>query len=151
MKKTILLLQGPTQSGKTSTMKMVLHGVHLLEPDLVFRGKSWVECLEILKLKDIKIGISSRSDKFANLAQNLEFLATEHGCDIIICSANEMMKGVKEMLLQYENQDWEIIRVQKYPVYFSRENKENQSRLNQMAAQKLVDKLHLILPNQSKA
>ena len=127
---------------------MVLHEVHLLEPDLVFRGKSWVECLEILQLKDVKIGISSRSDKFTNLAQNLEFLASEHSCDIIICTANEMMKGVKELLLQYEKQDWEIIRVQKYPVYFSRENKENQSRLNQLAAQKLMEKFRQVTNNE---
>lgn len=151
MKKNIILLHGPTQCGKTSTIKMVLHAIHLLEPELEFRGKNWVECLEVLLLDGLRIGITSRSDKFANLAQNLQFLSNEKSCDIIICTANEMMKGVKDLFLEFQTSDWEIVRVQKYPVYFTRENKDNQIRLNQAAAQKLMDKFNLIKSNHSKS
>lgn len=144
MKKHLLILQGPTQSGKTSSIKMALHQLHLLEPELEYRGKNWVECLEVLKLNDRRIGITSRSDKFSSLEQNIRFLSGEHNCDIIICAANEMMKGVKNLILELSEQGWEIIRIQKYPIFFSRENKENQNRLNKQAAEKLIEKfLHI--------
>jgi hypothetical protein len=150
MKKHLIVLHGPTQCGKTSSIKMVLHAIHLLEPELEFRGKNWVECLEVLLLDGLRIGITSRSDKYAILAQNLQFLSNEKSCDIIICTANEMMKGVKDLFLEFQTSDWEIVRVQKYPVYFTRENKDNQTRLNQGAAQKLIEKFNLIKSNQSK-
>jgi hypothetical protein len=146
MSRHLILLQGPTQCGKTSSIKMLLHQIHLLEPDLEFRGKNWVECLEVLVLNDIRIGISSRSDKYNILEKNLLFLEEEHKCDVIICAANEMMKGVKGLLQDFQSRDWNIIRVQKYPVYFSRENKENQGRLNKLAAEKIAEKFHQILP-----
>lgn len=148
MKRYLLILQGPTQSGKTSGIKLALHQLHLMEPELEYRGKNWVECLEVLSLKSRRIGITSRSDKFSSLEQNLRFLAGEHQCDVIICAANEMMKGVKNLFLNLQEEGWELIRIQKYPVYFSRENKESQSRLNRQAAEKLIEKFHQIISNQ---
>jgi tRNA uridine 5-carbamoylmethylation protein Kti12 len=148
MKKYLLILQGPTQSGKTSSIKMALHQLHLMEPELEYRGKNWVECLEVLKLKEYKVGITSRSDKFSSLEQNLRFLSAEHNCDFIICAANEMMKGVKNLILDFAEHGWEIVRIQKYPIFFSRENKENQNRLNKQAAEKLVEKFNHITSNQ---
>jgi hypothetical protein len=146
MKKHLIILQGPTQSGKTSSMKIVLHQIHLLEPELEFRGKNWVECLEVLSLRGQRIGITSRSDKYSMLEKNLHFFSAEQQCSIMICAANEMMKGVKALIQEYQNHGWEIIRVQKYPVYFSRENKENQSRLNKLASEKILEKFHQIHP-----
>lgn len=124
---------------------MALHQLHLMEPDLEYRGKNWVECLEVLALNSHKIGITSRSDKFASLNQNLQFLAGEQNCDVIICAANEMMKGVKTLILDFQKEGWEIIRIQKYPVFFSRENKESQSRLNRQAADKIMEKFNQII------
>jgi ABC-type multidrug transport system ATPase subunit len=142
MSKHLIVLLGPTQSGKTSSIKMALHQLHLLEPELEFRGKNWVECLEVLLLHDKRIGVTSRSDKYSSLLQNIALLEEEHKCDVIICAANEMMKGVKELLQEYQNKGWQLTKVQKYPVFFSRENKENQSLLNQRAADKLIEKFN---------
>ena len=144
MAKHLIVLHGPTQSGKTTCMKMVLHKVHLLEPELEYRGKNWVECLEVLSLGSRRIGITSRSDKFSILAQNLRLLSDEYACETIFCAANEMMKGVKELFADFEAEGWKIIRVQKYPVYFTRENKDNQTRLNQQAAEKMMEKFNQI-------
>jgi hypothetical protein len=145
MKKYLLILQGPTQSGKTGSIKLALHRLHLLEPELEYRGKNWVECLEVLVLNGRKIGITSRSDKFTSLSQNLLFLSGEQNCDVIICAANEMMKGVKNLISDFTEQGWEVIRIQKYPIFFSRENKESQSLLNRQAAEKLMEKFNQII------
>ncbi len=142
--KYLIVLHGPTQSGKTACIKLVLHQLHLMEPELEFRGKNWVECLEVLSLNSRKIGITSRSDKFGALQQNLDFLSKEYHCDVIFCAANEMMKGVKGLFQGYQEEGWLILRLQKYPVYFTRENKENQARLNFQAAEKLMEKFNSI-------
>jgi len=142
MNKNLIILHGPTQSGKTATIKLVLHKLHLLEPELEFRGKNWVECLEVLQIGERKIGITSRSDKFASLEQNLKFLIEDQQCNVIICAANEMMKGVKAFVQKMQENGWAINKVQKYPIYFSRENKENQQRLNMQAAEKIMEKYH---------
>jgi len=142
MKKQLIILQGPTQSGKTTSLKMLLHKLHLLEPELEYRGKNWVECLEVLNLNGRKIGITSRSDKFSSLQQNLLFLSEEQQCDVIFLAANEMMKGVKELLLKFQQSEWQLTKVQKYPIYFTRENKDNQGRLNQQAAEKMMEKFN---------
>jgi ABC-type multidrug transport system ATPase subunit len=142
MKKQLIILQGPTQSGKTTSLKMLLHKLHLLEPELEYRGKNWVECLEVLNLNGRKIGITSRSDKFSSLQQNLLFLSEEQKCDVIFLAANEMMKGVKELLLKFQQSEWQLTKVQKYPIYFTRENKDNQGRLNQQAAEKMMEKFN---------
>jgi hypothetical protein len=142
MKKHLIILQGPTQSGKTTSLKMLLHKLHLLEPELEYRGKNWVECLEVLNLNGRKIGITSRSDKFSSLQQNLLFLSEEQQCDVIFLAANEMMKGVKELLLKFQQSEWQLTKVQKYPIYFTRENKDNQGRLNQQAAEKMMEKFN---------
>jgi hypothetical protein len=145
MKKYLLILQGPTQSGKTGSIKLALHQLHFLEPELEFRGKNWVECLEVLVLNGRRIGITSRSDKFSSLSQNLRFLSDEQNCDVIIFAANEMMKGVKNLISDFTEQGWEIVRIQKYPIFFSRENKESQSMLNRQAAEKLIEKFNQII------
>jgi ABC-type multidrug transport system ATPase subunit len=144
MQKHLILLLGPTQSGKTSSIKIVLHQLHMMEPELEFRGKNWIECMEVLSTNGRRVGITSRSDKYATLKQNLDLLMNEHQCEVIICAANEMMKGVKELLIEFQANGWKLSKVQKFPLYFSRENKDNQGSLNQKAAEKIIEKFNQI-------
>ena len=143
----LVVLQGPSQSGKTTTIKKVLYLLHEREPELEFRGKKWVECLEILRLKGVRIGISSRSDKFPDFRKNLDFILYEKKCDIGIVALNESMKGVPEVLEEFKNRDILIHKVQKYPIFCSRESKEQQHELNIKAANKVLNKFNEIFEN----
>lgn len=130
----VIFLQGPTQSGKTSTIKKVARLLHSRDVTLLHRAKKWVECLEVVDYKGRKIGLTSRSDKFKELKLNLDFLLQEMACDLVVAAINETMKGVKELLLALEAEGYQISFVHKSPAFKGRESRDLQELANEKMA-----------------
>jgi len=135
--KTLFLLLGPSQSGKTQTVKLLSRLIPKDDSTLVFRAKKWIECLEVVDYKGVRIGINSRSDKFPVFKENFEFLVNEMQCSVVVSAANEKTKGVESFLEQIQTDGWQLKVVQKFPDFCNRSNKEAQLSLNLDAAKAL--------------
>lgn len=137
--RTVYILAGPSQSGKTQSIKLLSRMVPKDDLVLVFRSKKWIECLEVIDFKGVRIGITSRSDKFPLFRDNFRFLAEEMGCSIVVTAANEKTKGVESFLEDIQNEGWQLKVVQKYPQYCNRSSKDIQLTLNLNAAKAVWD------------
>lgn len=146
MKKTIILLDGPSESGKTTTLRMLGNLLHKDLQTLIFKGKNWKECFEVHQLSGTLIGISSRSDKLSVIRENMEFLAQEKACQMLICAVNQTMKGLGDMLNDWEAAGWELKIIRKMPEFCNRIHREMHPFLNQKAAIRLLEEIRLSLP-----
>jgi len=135
----LYLLSGPSQSGKTQSIKLLSRMLPKDEPVLVFRSKKWIECLEVIDFRGVRIGITSRSDKFPLFKENFHFLAEEMGCTIVVTAANEKTKGVEPFLESIQHEGWKLKVVQKYPQYCDRSSKDIQLSLNLEAAKVVLE------------
>lgn len=143
----VIFLQGPTQSGKTSTLKKVARLLHSRDVTVHHRAKKWVECLEVLSFQGRKIGLTSRSDKFKELKLNLDFLLREMQCDVVVAAINEKMKGVKELLQEMEAEGYQIEFVHKYPIFQGRDSRDLQELANEKMANSILERMESCLQN----
>ena len=137
--KTVYLLLGPSQSGKTQSIKLLSRMVPKEDYLLVFRAKKWIECLEVFELNGVRIGLNSRSDKFPMLRENIGFLVGEMECTVIVTAANEKTKGVDSFLEEIKREGWQLKIVHKYPAFCNRTSKDMQLTLNLDAAKAVWD------------
>ena len=139
--KTIIALNGPSQSGKTQTLKLFLQFIKKETEKNIYKSKKWKECLEVNVLDDLKIGVTSRSDKIQKLRENIEFLINEMDCDVVVTAINTKTKGVTELLEDLKARNIEIEMVEKFPEFCNRAQKGLQLDLNLQAAKILWTRL----------
>ena len=135
--KMLFLLLGPSQSGKTQAIKLLSRLIPKDSSNQLFRAKKWIECLEVVEINGIRIGITSRSDKFPSFKENFEFLVNEMQCSMVVSAANEKTKGMEIFIDQIQNEGWQLKTIQKYPEFCNRVNKEIQLTLNLESAKAL--------------
>ena len=135
--KILFALNGPSQSGKTSSIKLFLNFLQKANGERVFRSKKWIECLEVHEIEGRKIGITSRSDKFPILKSNFDFLLNEMACTVVVCAINEKTKGVTDFLAALKTAGWEIELIEKYPEFCNRAQRDQYLALNLGAARKI--------------
>jgi len=135
--KTLFLLLGPSQSGKTQSIKLLSRLIPKDTFNLLFRSKKWIECLEVIEINGLRLGITSRSDKFPSFKENFEFLVNEMNCSMVVSAANEKTKGMETFMEQIQIEEWQLKSVQKYPEFCNRVNKEIQLTLNLESAKAL--------------
>ena len=148
--KTLFLLLGPSQSGKTQSIKLLSRLIPKDSSNQLFRAKKWIECLEVVEIDGIRIGITSRSDKFPSFKENFEFLVNEMQCSIVVSAANEKTKGMETFIEQIQIEGWQLKSVQKYPEFCNRVNKEIQLTLNLESAKALWDLVEQELEHRNK-
>ena len=150
IQKTLFLLLGPSQSGKTQSIKLFSRLIPKDSFNLIFRSKKWIECLEVVEINGIRIGITSRSDKFPVFKENFEFLVNEMNCSMVVSAANEKTKGMETFIGEVQNEGWQLKAIQKYPEFCNRVNKEIQLTLNLESAKALWDLVEQELLNRNK-
>jgi hypothetical protein len=138
-RKILIALEGPSQSGKTKSIKNLADMIQKKYQSRVYKSKKWKECMEVHLLAGHKVGLSSRSDKFPIFRENFEFLSGQLQCAFIVCALNEKTKGMEDYMNALKLHDWEIFLIRKSPDFYDRVKKENQFFLNQTAAVKLLD------------
>jgi hypothetical protein len=143
--KHLVILQGPSQSGKTQSMKHFLSFLHKLDYQLQYKGKKWIECLEVITHQGVTIGVNSRSDKFGVVEKNLAFLSEEMQCDWMFTAINEKTKGINELIEHYRQAGWVCIQLEKFPRYCNRPQKELHLALNLEAAKMVWDTFQQLL------
>lgn len=148
--KTLFLLLGPSQSGKTQSIKLLSRLIPKDTFNLLFRSKKWIECLEVVEINGIRIGITSRSDKFPSFKENFEFLVNEMECSMVVSAANEKTKGMEPFMDQIQKEGWQLKAIQKYPQFCNRVNKEIQLTLNLESAKALWNLLEEELEHRNK-
>ncbi len=148
--KTLFLLLGPSQSGKTQSIKLLSRLIPKDTFNLLFRSKKWIECLEVVEINGIRIGITSRSDKFPSFKENFEFLVNEMECSMVVSAANEKTKGMEPFMDQIQKEGWQLKAIQKYPQFCNRVNKEIQLTLNLESAKALWNLLEEQLEHRNK-
>jgi len=147
--KHLIALNGPSQSGKTQTIKLLVQYFKRQSAEQIYKSKKWKEVLEIHQYNDIKIGLSSRSDKIQQLAESIDFLVLEMDCDLIFTAVNIKTKGVEELFKRISVMNVEIIMVEKFPEFCNRALKNHHMELNRGAAS-LLWKTHYSLLNKTK-
>ncbi len=145
--KTLIALNGPSQSGKTLSLKLLLQFIRKETESPIYKSKKWKECLEVHTLEDLKVGITSRSDKAQKLKENLDFLIKDMNCNVVITAINLKAKGSEEILAELESKNWEIELIEKYPLYCNRAQKSLHLDLNLQAAKALWTRLHQVGKN----
>lgn len=140
-RKILIALEGPTQSGKTKSIKELSNLILTRYQSRAYRSKKWKECMEVHLLEGQKVGLSSRSDKFPVFKENLELLSGQLQCAFIVCALNEKTKGMDDYMNALKLEGWEIFLIRKSPDFYDRVKKENQFFLNQAAADKLFEYL----------
>jgi hypothetical protein len=151
MKKTIILLEGPSETGKTASIRMLGNLMHQDLQTLIFKGKNWKECLEVHLLNGVKIGLSSRSDKIQTIRDGAELLMGEKGCDLVVIACNLNMKGFDILINEWESKEFEIRVVSKMPEFCNRIHREMHPLLNRRAAIRLLEEIRKTLPEQPPA
>lgn len=137
----LLALNGPSQTGKTLTIKILAQLMGKSGWRSVYRGKKWVECLEVFEKDGFRAGVTSRSDKFPMLVKNLEFLRDEWGCSLLIFAANRQTKGLMPYLAEQYQEGWTLHWLEKWPDFADRSQKDLHSRQNEAAALALLQRL----------
>jgi len=147
---TLIALNGPSQSGKTLTLKLLLQFLRREHETPQFRSKKWKECLEVYEIEDMTVGITSRSDKIQMLKKNIEFLISEKNCNVVITALNLKTKGTDALLKEIESRNWEIEIIEKYPAYCNRVQKSLHLELNLQAAKEIWTRLYQVNRNLEK-
>jgi hypothetical protein len=140
--KVLIILEGPSQSGKTISIRHLATMLIKQHQSQTYKSKKWKECLEVHLLNGKKVGLTSRSDKFPVFKENFEFLANEMGCELIVCALNSKTKGVEDFISLLKNNNWTITYVHKHPEFYNRIQKDMQALLNSRAAIFLLEKLN---------
>jgi hypothetical protein len=141
----LLALNGPSQTGKTLTIKNLAQLMGKSGWKSVYRGKKWVECLEVFEHEGFRAGVTSRSDKFPILVKNLEFLRDEWGCRLLIFAANRQTKGLLPYLEAQCREGWTLQWLEKWPDFADRSQKDLHPRQNEAAALALLKQIGEIL------
>jgi hypothetical protein len=131
-------------------MKHFLSFLHKLDYQLLYKGKKWIECLEVLSYQGVRLGINSRSDKFGVVEKNLFFLSSEMECDWVFTAINEKTKGIIELMEKYKEAGWIVTQLDKFPRYCNRPQKELHMGLNLEAAKAIWDIFQQLLSAQSQ-
>lgn len=140
--KVLIVLDGPSQSGKTQSIRHLAAMINRHHQSLIYKSKKWKECLEVHVLNGQKVGLTSRSDKFPVFRENFEFLTNEMECEKVVCALNGKTKGVEEYISSLKNNNWKIIILNKNPEFYNRIQKDLQPILNSKAAIFLLEKLN---------
>lgn len=134
LNKSVVILRGPSECGKTSSIKLLTKLFPLDEFKLIYRAKKWVERLEIYEYNDFKIGVSSRSDRLPLVKENIFYLIESCGCNVIIIAINERTRGVNEFIFEYFNDKFDVYYIDKYPEFCDYKNKGLHQELNLLAS-----------------
>lgn len=137
----LLGLNGPSQSGKTQTIKLVAQKLLASGWRSVYRAKKWVEVLEVFESHGVRVGVSSRSDKFPILAEGVEALLNEQGCHLVVFAANRQTKGVDAFLEGKKAEGGLLDWLEKAPAYVNRSERSQHQRLNEAAAAALYHRI----------
>jgi energy-coupling factor transporter ATP-binding protein EcfA2 len=140
--KALIILEGPSQSGKTTSIRHLAVLLQQQYGSQTYKSKKWKECLEVHTVGNSVIGLTSRSDKFPVFLENIEFLKEEKNCNLIVCALNIKTKGAKEYISSLKNNNWKIDILHKYPDFCNRVQKDLQPILNSRASIYLLEKIN---------
>ena len=85
MKTKFIVLRGPANAGKTTTLKLALASLESRDGAVSTRLIDGVDVRAIIVIGDLKIAVESQGDPGGRLAESLDLFLRE-GCHIIICA-----------------------------------------------------------------
>ncbi len=142
MKKTIIANWGPSNQGKTDTIKRLAQLILDTYPHAKCtpaKPSFKADIVLIIMLGKIRIGIESQGDPNSRLPDSLKYFSEEK-CDIIVCATRTSGQTVEEVNALNTSHGYDTVWVTNH-----RSPDKDISRINQLSANHILDLMQRIL------
>jgi|GEM_PF-1220422 len=142
--KKLIVLIGPTSSGKTSIIKALFELVRYDDYSFISPNKFWKEVLVVGVKNRVKVGLLSKGSLYSQLKRDIDYLIIEEECQVVVVASSLKNEKVRDYLHSFANLNWDIEYVNIVPEFFSRDVLL-QIVLNQRAALTLNKKINELI------